>query len=171
VSSFGSARQRLVSTLNAAFAEGLLSEQTHSYRLGLVFGPRLIDQQQLIGDLTLRGTPSRSWQRLGNRCSTLVDRARNLVARDAPATAPLLLALDRAEDARLLVGRHRRCDIVLEDPTVSRRHAQLTFRDGAWSIRDLASKNGTFVNGTSVVRASLRCGDLIVFGRQRILID
>jgi hypothetical protein len=39
----GRARERLVRTLNAAFAEGLLSEQTHSHRLGLVFGPRVIE--------------------------------------------------------------------------------------------------------------------------------
>jgi hypothetical protein len=41
--SLGRSRQRLAGVLNSAFAEGLLSEQTHSYRLGLLFGPRLID--------------------------------------------------------------------------------------------------------------------------------
>lgn len=171
MSSFGSARQRLVDILNAAFAEGLLSEHTHSYRLGLVLGPRLIDQQRLTGDLTLGGVPSRSRARIRDAWSAVVAHARTGVGRGAPSAAPLLLALDRAQDERLLVGRHWACDIVLEDPTVSRRHAQLTLRDGAWTIRDLASKNGTFINGASVVRASLRSGDLVAFGRQRILID
>jgi hypothetical protein len=171
VSSFGSARQRLVGVLNAAFAEGLLSEQTHSYRLGLVLGPRLIDQQRLIGDLTVRGARSRSRQRMRNVWSAVVEHARTVAGRGEPSAAALLLALDDTEDERLLVGRHWACDIVLDDPTVSRRHAQLTFRDGAWLIRDLASKNGTFLNGASVIRASLRSGDLVAFGGQRILID
>jgi hypothetical protein len=39
----GSSRERLAGTLKAAFAEGLLSEQTLSYRLGMLFGPRLIE--------------------------------------------------------------------------------------------------------------------------------
>jgi hypothetical protein len=59
VSALGRSRQRLASVLNSAFAEGLLSEQTHVHRLGLLFGPQLIDQQQLIGDLTLRRARSR----------------------------------------------------------------------------------------------------------------
>ena len=171
MSSFGCARQRLVGVLNAAFAEGLLSEQTHSYRLGLALGPRLIDQQRLIGDLTLRGAPSRSRQRMRNVWSAVVERAASGAVRRERSAAPLLLALDEAQDERLLVGRHWACDVVLEDPTVSRRHAQLTFRDGAWLIRDLASKNGTFLNGASVIRASLRSGDVVAFGRQRILVD
>jgi FHA domain len=171
VSSLGSGRQRLAGILNAAFVEGLLSEQTHSYRLGLVFGSRLIDQQRLIGDLTLRGARARSWQQIRATWSVLVERTRSAFGRGAPCAAPLLLALDRSDDERLLVGRDRACDIVLEDPTVSRRHAQLTFRDGVWSIRDLASKNGTFVNGASVIRASLCSGDLVAFGGQPILID
>lgn len=60
VSTLGCTRQRLAGILNSAFAEGLLSEQTHSYRLGLLFGPRLIDQQRLVGDLTLRRGRSRT---------------------------------------------------------------------------------------------------------------
>jgi hypothetical protein len=54
VYAFGRSRQRLAGVLNSAFAEGLLSEQTHVHRLGLLFGPSLVDPQQLIGDLTLR---------------------------------------------------------------------------------------------------------------------
>jgi hypothetical protein len=44
VSALGRSRQHLAGVLNSAFAEGLLSEQTHSHRLGLLFAPRLIDR-------------------------------------------------------------------------------------------------------------------------------
>jgi adenylate cyclase len=48
----------------------------------------------------------------------------------------------------LLIGRDfERCDIVLSDSTVSRRHARLVFANGVLQIEDLGSKNGTAVNG------------------------
>jgi FHA domain len=47
----------------------------------------------------------------------------------------------------VMLGRSRDCDCVLTDPTVSRRHASLRYRDGTWWLRDLRSSNGTCVNG------------------------
>lgn len=45
------------------------------------------------------------------------------------------------------IGRSRQdTDIVLPDPAVSRRHAELMFRDGQWILRDVGSANGTFVD-------------------------
>jgi len=85
--------------------------------------------------------------------------------------APLLLVLDRAKSDRLLVGRHPACDVVVADPSVSRRHAQLTFRDGVWMLQDLASTNGTTVNGKPVGRITLQTGDVILLGNQAIQID
>ncbi len=63
------------------------------------------------------------------------------------------------------VGRDPRCAIVLNDPTVSARHARLEYRDGVWLITDLGSTNGTFVNGQRVQRQVLRRGDTVQFGR------
>jgi hypothetical protein len=157
--------------LNAAFAEGLLSEQTHSYRLGLLFGPRLIDQRRLVGDLALRQGRSRPAAGPRDAWSALAESVRTLTRRGGSSSPPLLLALDRAERDRLLVGRHPRCDVVVSDPSVSRRHAQLTFRDGAWVIQDLASTNGTIVNGARVGRTALHAGDILTLGSQSIQID
>ncbi|MEZ4293625.1 MAG: FHA domain-containing protein [Polyangiaceae bacterium] len=47
--------------------------------------------------------------------------------------------------ARCLFGRHPTCDVRMEDPRVSGEHASLHFRDGRWELRDLGSRNGTFV--------------------------
>ncbi len=63
------------------------------------------------------------------------------------------------------VGRDPRCAIVLDDPTVSARHARLEYRDGVWRVTDLGSTNGTFVNGRRVQQQTLRRGDVIHFGR------
>jgi len=171
VSALGSSRRRLAGVLNSAFAEGLLSEQTHSYRLGLLFGPRLIDQQRLIGDLTLRRGRSRPAEAARDVWAALVTGVRTASGRDASSAAPLLLALDQAESERLLLGRHPRCDVAVSDPGVSRRHAQLTFRDGVWVIQDLASTNGTTVNGVRVGRTTLHAGDIVALGNQSMQID
>ena len=64
-----------------------------------------------------------------------------------------------------VVGRERsQANVVLRDPNVSRRHAEI-FRDGqGWHIRDLNSTNGTLVNDVDVTECSLRNGDLITVG-------
>jgi hypothetical protein len=171
VSAPGRSRQRLARVLNSAFAEGLLSEQTHSYRLGLLFGPRLIDRQRLIGDLTLRRGRSRPAEVARDAWAALAASVRTASGLSASSSAPLLLALDRTEGELLLLGRHPRCDVVVSDPSVSRRHAQLTFRDGVWVIQDLASTNGTTVNGAPVGRTTLHAGDIIALANQSIQID
>jgi pSer/pThr/pTyr-binding forkhead associated (FHA) protein len=79
--------------------------------------------------------------------------------------------LDGAASERLLVGRHPACDVVVADPSVSRRHAQLTLRDGVWVLQDLASTNGTSVNGERVGRTTLHAGDVLELGNQAIQID
>jgi hypothetical protein len=48
------------------------------------------------------------------------------------------------------LGRSRECEIVVEDPNVSRQHAELRPRGGAWVISDLGSTNGTRVNGRTI---------------------
>ena len=170
MSALGRSRQRLAGVLNSAFAEGLLSEQTHVYRLGLLFGPHLIDQQQLIGDITLRRGRSRPAQVARRAWRGLLASART-TAGFGERSLPMLLVLDRADCDRLLIGRHPACDLVVADPSVSRRHAQLTYRDGAWVLQDLASTNGTVVNGERVGRTSLHSGDLVTLGAQAIQID
>jgi FHA domain len=170
VSAFGSSRRRIGKVLNAAFAEGLLSDQTHSDRVALLYGPQLVDRQRLIGDLTLRAPTQASIPPIRRAWAAVSSRLRARVTEE-PRDAPLLLALDATRGERLLIGRNPRCDVVLDDLTVSRQHAQLTFRDGAWVIQDLASKNGLAVNGKRVVRTSLRCGDVVAFGDQLVQID
>ena len=63
------------------------------------------------------------------------------------------------------IGRHKRCDILIDFPTVSRNHAVLTrYDDGSWSITDTHSKDGVTVNGKKVRICALNEGDVISIG-------
>ncbi|MGI5213135.1 FHA domain-containing protein [Plantactinospora sp. CA-290183] len=52
--------------------------------------------------------------------------------------------------APLRIGRDPLCPIVVDDARASREHLELTYRAGRWRLRDLGSRNGTFVNGRQV---------------------
>jgi Inner membrane component of T3SS, cytoplasmic domain/Protein of unknown function (DUF3662) len=66
--------------------------------------------------------------------------------------------------SRVVVGRSREADLVLQDPNVSRRHAELRRGDEGWQIVDLGSTNGIKVNGQRVNNAQLRPGDQVTIG-------
>ena len=66
---------------------------------------------------------------------------------------------------RLVVGRGLSSDIALYDPTISRRHAELTARTDGVQIKDLGSSNGTFVNGAKVTSGRIQAEDTVTFGR------
>lgn len=70
--------------------------------------------------------------------------------------------------ARCLVGRSANCVLRPSDPRVSGEHATIIWTGEAWSIRDLGSRNGTFVNGTRVEiggATPLTPGDIASFGQ------
>lgn len=74
--------------------------------------------------------------------------------------------LDREETT---VGRHPDCEIFLHDVTVSRRHSEFRREDDGFSLRDLGSLNGTYVNGERVEDEDLTSGDEIQIGRFKLL--
>lgn len=88
-------------------------------------------------------------------------------ARTRAQTALLLL------DGRRLVvgpggatlGRSRQSDVVLNDPNISRQHAEIRPRGGSWVLTDLGSTNGSRINGRPVERSEvIRPGDEIELG-------
>jgi len=64
----------------------------------------------------------------------------------------------------LSCGRDPSQDIQLRDPKVSRRHFLIRFADGAYTVRELKSKNGVLLNGQRVREAELHDGDEIHVG-------
>ncbi len=68
------------------------------------------------------------------------------------------------------VGRHPSSDIFLDDVTVSRKHAEF-LRDGsAFSVRDVGSLNGTYVNRQRIDASPLATGDEVQIGKFRLVV-
>lgn len=84
-----------------------------------------------------------------------------------------LSGAERARELRLVkhrvtIGRRPGNDLVLDHLTVSGEHALVITTDGTHRIRDLGSRNGTLVNGSSVAESPLVDGDIIEVGVHRI---
>ncbi len=63
-----------------------------------------------------------------------------------------------------VVGRSSKVDIIVEDDTVSRRHAELCVTAGQITVRDLGSRNGTYIDKRRVTEAPLAIGQRLEFG-------
>ena len=74
--------------------------------------------------------------------------------------------------AMTVLGRDESADVVLDDPGISRRHAEVRVtNDGPHQVahlRDLGSTNGTYVNGDKVDASPLADGDRITVGRTSV---
>lgn len=65
-------------------------------------------------------------------------------------------------------GRHPNADIFLDDVTVSRKHAEFRRNANGFSVSDLASLNGTYLNGARVDSANLKDGDEVQVGKFKL---
>ncbi len=106
-----------------------------------------------------------------------------VLAADAAAVAALpvgtaLLAVLRGPNAGsrflldsdlTLVGRHPDSDIFLDDVTVSRRHAEFYRNGGTFTVRDVGSLNGTYVNRERIEEVILHAGDEVQVGKFRLV--
>ena len=82
-------------------------------------------------------------------------------------SGPPLTTITAKPEKPLVLGRSSVCDVVLGDESVSRRHCQLSARQGTWFIEDLESRHGTFVQSAKLGKGQLmplRNGDLIGAG-------
>ena len=71
-----------------------------------------------------------------------------------------------------IIGRSADAAVSIDDPSVSRAHARVTLTADEFFIEDLASKNGTFVNGTRVTeRHPLQHGDVITVGDATLTLE
>jgi hypothetical protein len=71
-----------------------------------------------------------------------------------------------------VLGRSREADVVVDDPNVSRRHAEVRPSGGSWIVRDLGSTNGVKVNGRRIQGPqSLKRGDVIELGTAHVTFE
>jgi pSer/pThr/pTyr-binding forkhead associated (FHA) protein len=92
-----------------------------------------------------------------------------------PGTAELLVMRGPNAGSRFRLdgdlttaGRHPDSDIFLDDVTVSRRHAEFYREGGRFTVRDVGSLNGTYVNGTRIEEAELLGGAEVQIGKFRL---
>jgi pSer/pThr/pTyr-binding forkhead associated (FHA) protein len=158
-------RERTLDQLGRGFAEGYLSPDTYELRAGLAIASRHAhDLDQLVDDLP----------RPGGLRAALVTAWRGLIGRPAAEVEPDPTVVpepprDAASDG-LVIGRDPDCALVVTDPTVSRRHAELRREGDRWVVADLGSSNGTRVNGWRIRRATVGLGDELMLGRHRMVL-
>jgi hypothetical protein len=84
-----------------------------------------------------------------------------------PVSGP---AIEEVRDPSM-VGRDPSCEIVVTDGSVSRRHARLERRAGAWWVVDQGSANGTYVNSLKIAEQALRNSQELRFGAMAFRVD
>lgn len=96
---------------------------------------------------------------------------RRLVVIEGPDEGKVF-ALDPNAASRILLGTSPACEILLSDPTVSRRHAAFEpATKGSYRLIDLASMNGTFVDGLRVGEVYVRGGEIARFGGTAVRLE
>jgi hypothetical protein len=98
-----------------------------------------------------------------------------VAASDSVSRAFLLVRTEGAPQVRfdlggalISIGRASDNDVIVDDPEVSRHHCQLKLQHGAYSLADLGSRNGSWINGQPVSEVALGPGDMIRIGSTEI---
>jgi len=74
-------------------------------------------------------------------------------------------------DGPVTIGSDATCHLTLHDRAVSRKHAVIAYTDGQFTVKDLKSRNGTFLGGARVMEASVPLGAVITVGNSAIAIQ
>jgi pSer/pThr/pTyr-binding forkhead associated (FHA) protein len=101
------------------------------------------------------GSAARPGNHYCTRCGVALERGE-------PPRAALALLRGRRQWARRVItnrvvqiGRGEFCEILLNDPLVSEKHARVVYSNGSFWVEDAGSRNGTFVNGRRIERRSI----------------
>lgn len=154
-------RTRALAVLQDGAREGRVSQDTFDRRAGLLMTaerPEEITAQ--LADLPFRRKRGTVTHAVG-RLSAFRRRVRQ--AWDAERHPALVLPPVGRHP--MSVGRSPGSVLRLSDPSVSRFHAQLHATTSGWTLRDIGSANGTWVNGSRVLTtAPVAPGDVVAFG-------
>ena len=144
-------RERAVALLRARCVEGYISVDTFEHRLGRALHARSANElRALVADIARVGRPWLRWR---------------------AARTALAAHLELPAAGAIVVGRSRGCDVVMTEPTVSRRHLELRAVDGAWLAVDLGSCNGTWLLGRRVSRSRVMPGDELMLGDCAVVLE
>ena len=145
-------RDAAASLLGAGCADGMLSVDTLELRLDRLLVARTREElDALVADVS---RPS-----FAERLRRVLEGWRTR-SRDA-----VVVALPGECEPDLVLGRSSRCDVVVDDPSVSRRHLEIRPTPaGGWYAVDLGSTNGTWLLGRRTARVAVSPGDELVLG-------
>ena len=128
------------------------------------------------GETTIIGMPAIQIPVTNSGERPLTQEDLQTISRLADDTALLIATRGALSGSRYLldedevtVGRDPRADILLDDSTVSRQHAVFRRENGAYTVIDAGSLNGTYVNRQRVDKATLKNGDEIMIGKFRLI--
>lgn len=156
-------RERALEVLRESAVDGRVSQDTFLRRMEVILQAQRPDELEVVlRDLRSRRAGSRWLYRAVGKLSAFPVLVRRAWQRERlpelllPAPGPYPLSIGRAPGSMLRLTHH----------TVSRTHAQLRHTGEGWSLRDLGSSNGTWVNGRRVTGSvSVRPGDHVQFGQ------
>jgi FHA domain-containing protein/uncharacterized protein DUF1707 len=153
-------REQVIAQLRAARVSERLSLDTFAARVELAYSATNREQLSgLLADLRAQSSLERA---VAAGVTTVSRWAATIEWAWRSARLPQLAL---PAQAYAVIGRSRDCDCVLGDATVSRRHARIHYADGRWSLADLGSLNGTWLNGRRVVdEVEVQPGDEVAFG-------
>lgn len=128
------------------------------------------------GETTIIGLPAITVPVISTGDRPLTKEDLDTIMRLSDGTALLISTRGAVSGSRYLldedeitVGRDPRADILLDDSTVSRSHAVFRRVNGAYSVIDAGSLNGTYVNRQRVDQKQLNNGDEIMIGKFRLV--
>ena len=155
-------RERTVAALRERALDGCLTLDTFAHRVDQAYRAKTEEELAgLVADLPAAG----------NRVTAFLRRILGGVGRrpvPGPPAVEIEVLLPNSADA-VTLGRSRECDVVVGEETVSRFHAELRHGDGnEWTVRDLDSLNGTWLNGARVREARVCRGDVLCLGGLRM---
>jgi Domain of unknown function (DUF1707)/FHA domain len=151
-------REQALDVLRKRCAEGYMSVDTFERRVERTFAARTVSELRgVVADVAA----GRSWLR---RTMPRFGRA----PFPSEGAVPVVLT----DDGPILVGRSQRCDVVVEHPTVSRRHLELRpAGPGEWLAVDVGSLNGTWLQNRRVGRTIVVPGDELWLGSCPVRLD
>ena len=174
----------------AAELSGYLLEHARREKIALVTSPQITfktDERLRLGEFGIQARlvrpPAREYDppSQGDEGHTMVysssQRISDQLSEPDPKRGRAILKVQGGRSELVgsrgaVMGRSRDCDVVLEDPNVSRRHAEVRPSGGGWIVNDLGSTNGIKVNGRRVDGPqSLRPGDVVELGTSRVTFE
>jgi hypothetical protein len=158
-------REETVAALRERALDGCLTLDTFAHRVDAAYRAKTEEELAgLVSDLPASGGRLRA---LGTGLRQVVSGIGKRPVGGPPAVE-IEVRLPPSADA-VTVGRSQECDVVVGEQTVSRFHAELRHGDGdGWTVRDLGSLNGTWLNGARVREARVFRGDVLRLGGLRM---